>query len=379
MPLRPIVTATLLAGVTLLLYTFRLGAAPLSADEASHLQQALSVSGGSTPLFFHVEGEKWLQPIAVYATALLHAAGAGQMSGRLASALVGAIDVALVLAAARMIFSREWIAVATAGVLLASPAHWMFARLGTDAIFPVPFMLLWLIGMLRFFRWDSPASLALAGASLGIGVYAHQTAPLVMAWLWVMSLVALLAARRTPLRNVAVLMVSFALTLAPLAVWFTLHPTTYMDTFGRWAILKAHIRFPLDGLRAQINWNTLSNRASLFWGMLDPSFLFFATRANPVAPLLLCSALLVPLGVLHLITSAQTGTRVVLLAAALVPPLVASTFGLSQDLGGLVAMTAAVALLAGAGVQSLKDRSTAWTVVTVALVIASVVQLAALR
>lgn len=336
-------------------------AAPLTADErvfASHAATALT----SRPLFFHVEGESWLQPVAVYAAALFRQAGAGDASGRVAATIVGALNVALVFIVARMLFVRMSLALCAALLAMLTPAHWWHAQLGTDAIFPVPFILLWMIAMLRFFRLDSPAMLALAGLSLGAGVYTHPVAPLTMTGLWIATVGALAASRRLSVRGTSMLAAGFAIMLVPAALWFASHPDTYPDTFGRWAVLKAHARFPLEGLRAQINWNTLSNRASLFWGLLDPSFLFFASAGRITAPFLLCSLVLVPLGLIRALALTQPGHRAVLLSAAIVPPLVAATFGRPQDLSMVVMMPAAAALLAATGVDSLagRHRAVAW-------------------
>ena len=54
MRLRPIATACVLAGITLLLYAFRLSAPPLTPTESVFNTQAQSIRGGHTPLFFHV-------------------------------------------------------------------------------------------------------------------------------------------------------------------------------------------------------------------------------------------------------------------------------------------------------------------------------------
>ena len=54
-------------------------------------------------------------------------------------------------------------------------------------------------------------------------------------------------------------------------------------------MFAAHLRIPLDGVRAFVNPGTLGNRASLYWGFWDPSWLFFIT-ANWPAPLLLIFA-----------------------------------------------------------------------------------------
>jgi 4-amino-4-deoxy-L-arabinose transferase-like glycosyltransferase len=375
MRLQPIVTACLLAGVALLLYGFRIVNAPLNAEETIFVEQARSLDR-STPLFFHVRDERWLQPIAVYAHAFARAVGAGDMSGRVASTIAGAADVALVFAVVRLA-GREWIAVAAALLLLLTPAHWSYARLGTDAIFPAPFVLAWLLGMLKYFQRDRAWALALAGTALGLGTYTHQTAPLTMAWLLALSTAAVIATRGTSVRALAVLIATYAALLLPAALWFAQSPTTYMDTFGRWAILAAHIRFPLDGLRAQINWNTLSNRASLFWSFLDPSFLFFAARGASVAPMLACSAILIPLGALRVLASSERGARIVLLSAGAVPVIIASTFGQPMDFGNAIVMIAIAAVFAAAGLESLKSRSPAWSWVAGASALVSLVQLLA--
>jgi 4-amino-4-deoxy-L-arabinose transferase-like glycosyltransferase len=375
MRLQPIITACLLAGVTLLLYGFRIAAAPLSADESIFVAQARTI-GPSFPLFFHVGDEHWLQPAAVYAHALVRAIGAGDASGRVASAIAGAADVALVFAVVR-VFAREWIAVAAALLLLLTPAHWSYARLGTDAILPAPFVLIWLLGMLNYFTRHQSRALGIAGVALGIGTYTHQTAPLTMAWLAVISMAAVLAARPSTMRAVAALFAPYALLLLPAAAWFAQSPASYMDTFGRWAVLAAHVRFPLDGLRAQVNWNTLSNRAALFWSFVDPSMLFFAARGAAVAPMLACAAILVPLGALRILASSERGARVVLVSAAVVPIVIASTFGGPANLANAVAMMALAAVLAAAGLESLRSRSRAWSWLTGVTAIVSLVQLLA--
>ena len=370
---QPIITACLLAGVTLLLYGFRIAAEPLSAEETVFVEQARSLDQ-SMPLFFHVRDEHWLQPIAVYAQAIARVVGAGDMAGRVAATIAAAANVALVFAVVRLA-GREWIAVAAAFLLLLTPAHWTYARLGTDAILPASFVLLWLLGILTYFRREQAWMLVLAGGALGLGTYAHQTAPLTMAWLLVVSVIAVIGARGWGGRVLAALIAPYAFLLLPALVWFAQSPGTYMDTFGRWAVLAAHIRFPLDGLRAQINWNTLSNRASLFWSFLDPSFLFFAARGAAVAPMLACSALLIPLGVLRVLSSSEAGARIVLLSAAVVPVLMASTFGQPKDLGNAIVMIAIAAVLAASGLESLKSRSAAWSWLAGAMVLVSIVQL----
>ena len=327
------------------------------------------------PLLFHVDGDRWLQPVAVYAAAAVRAVGGGDFSGRIASAIAGALDIALLFAAMQSVTSYR-IALGAAILLLATPAHFWFARLGTDAIFPVPFVLGWLTAALRFVHFDSRKALLTGGLLLGAGVYSHPTAPLLMAWLLAALLLATIAGRRSLVSTTAISIGAFALMLAPLATWFWLHPERYGDTYGRWAVFAAHLRFPVDGLRAQVNWNTLSNRTNIFWGLLDPSFNFFPLTNTTIAPFLVLSALTVPLGLVRAATADLTAERIIVIAMAVVPPVVACTFGQPQDLSLVVTLSAAAAVLTAYGLASVTHRPSWWTWLACALAAASIYQFA---
>lgn len=372
---RPILTACVLAALTVLAYSLNLRATALSAEERIFAEQARAPRT-SLDVFVHVADENWLQPAAVYAPVIVRRLGGGDYSGRMASIAIGALNVALVYGAVRLL-APEWVAIASALLLLATPAHAWFARLGTDAIYPVPFVLVWMIAMLRFVQFDNPRALMAAAAALGVGIYTHPAAPLTMGWLWIATLIGLVAWRRVAIRNLAALVIGLLVPLIPAAYWFARHPATYNDTFGRWAVFAAHMRFPLDGLRAQMNWNTVGNRASIFWGLIDPSFLLFAPEGRTIAPFLLCSAVLGGLGLARLLTTAQSPHRMLLLSALFIPLLIASTFGQPHALAMAATLSAAAALIAGVGVDSLKTRPGYWTWLTVAAVAASIYEIVA--
>jgi hypothetical protein len=39
--------------------------------------------------------------------------------------------------------------------------------------------------------------------------------------------------------------IAAAAVTVPIALWFMVHPASYVDTFGRWFLHAAHIRNPL--------------------------------------------------------------------------------------------------------------------------------------
>jgi 4-amino-4-deoxy-L-arabinose transferase-like glycosyltransferase len=315
--LRPVLTACLLAGVTLLLYGYRLTLEPASPLELQIIGQARA---GSGPLFFHVADDQWLQPIPVYAAAIGALFGGGDASARLATVVLAAVNVALLFLCASRLFGGRLAAFVSPLLLLATPAHIAYGRSGSDAIVSVPFVLLWLLAMLRFWTYDSPASILAAGAALGAGVYSNRAAPLTMGFLLVVSLAALMSGGRK-WRAAALLMAAFGASLIPAVAWFALNPDTYRDTFGRWAIHLAHVRNPIDGVRAFLNWNTLGNRASLYWGFLDPAWLFFENV------FLLVSLPLMLLGVASWRRVLPRHAMILVAGGAIVAPLAGSSFG----------------------------------------------------
>jgi len=349
MRLQPIVTACLLAGLTLLLYGFRLTAAAVTPEESAFNRSAPTVRSGATPLFFHLRDEHWLQPLAVYANRAMRAAGGGDIAGRIASAALGAADVGLVFLIAHLVTGRAWIGIVAALLLMATPAHWSLAQRGTDAIFPAPLVLLWLWNALLFLKRDSMRSLATAAAALGVCVYSHPAGPLTAAFLWALTLI--VARRRHRVRLFTATLV-FGAAWLPAAWWFFRHPDTYADTFGRWVVFAAHVRDPIAGLQAQINSNTLGVRASLYWGFWDPSWLFF-TAKDAAAPMLLISLPLIVLGIVSCLRQADRSVGAILICGALILPIAGATFGLPHYAPDAAAVFPVLALLSGLGVDYL--------------------------
>ena len=215
---------------------------------------------------------------------------------------------------------------------------------------PVPLLLLWLLNVLRFLERDALRTLTLAAAMLGISTYTHPAAPLTAMFLWALTVV--VARRRNPTRLIAATAV-FGAAWLPAAVWFLRHADTYPDTFGRWFVLAAHLRTPIDGLRAFFNTGTLGNRASMYWGFWDPAWLFISTAESP-APLLVIAAPLIALGLLRSATHVPRDAAMLLVGALLVAPLAGATFGLPHYLSDATIVMPILALFSAIGVASRK-------------------------
>jgi hypothetical protein len=347
MRLHPIVMACVLAGITLLLYAFDLSAAPLTTEESIFNNQGQSLRAGPPPLFFHVRNEHWRQPIGVYSNAAVRAIGGDDMSSRIVSVVVGAVNVALVFLIAHAMTGRALVGIFAAVILIFTPAHWSIAQLGTDAILPVPLVLLWLWGSMRFFKFDR--GLPVAAAALGLSVYAHPAGPLTAVFLWLLTLI---VARRRNSQPLVVSTLVFGLAWMPAAAWFYRHPADYADTFGRWFVFAAHLRNPIDGLLAFFNLNTLGTRAALYWDFWDPSWLFFRDGNTP-APLLMIAAPFIVIGLYRCVKLVSRESAATVIGALAIVPLAGATFLVLHYIPDAASVLPILALLAGLGLDQL--------------------------
>ncbi len=350
-------------------YAISIGNSPLSPAENELSHQAAAIGDGATgyPLFFRLSDDRWLQPIAVYSTALIGLVASPEAAGRLAAAGVGALNVALMFVLCRRLLASAPLAVGAALLLMITPAHFVFARSGIDAIYPLPFVLAWLLAIAAYFDGGDRRQAAAGGLALGIGVFTHPSAPWTMGTLLVVTLLAIWLSGR---RRAVILAVPAGAFLAPLLIavaWFAANPSAYPDTFGRWAIHAAHLRSPLDGVLAFVNWNTLGTRLSLYWGSFDPSWLFFDGPASPAlplrgaAPFLFATAFALVAGVSQRLRGGFTPVTLLVLAGVAVAPLAAATFGSPHAIGDFLVMVPLVVVLAACGVASWLARGDAFS------------------
>ena len=348
----PAITACLLALATSIFYGVALGRQPIGPDEARIVSQAQQpVQGVPAPVIN--AGDRWLQPLNVYATKLAHVVRPGFFAGRWASVIVAAISAGVLFMVGWRIFGGYIASLAAGLALIFMPAFMTYGRQGLEPIYIVPFVVIWLYALAGFIEKDRPSQIAAASAALGAGVYSTTAAPLTMAFLWLTMIVVLVAVRRLKLATLGIAAASFIVMLAPLAIWFGLHRDTYMDTYGGWAIHPAHIRNPVDGVLAFVNRNTLGTRASTYWSLIDPSYLFFAS-AEGRAPLHWIIAPLLAVGIYRCVTKPRAMALVVL-AGALIAPLAGASFGQPRYIANALALLPFLALLAGYGVDQIRE------------------------
>jgi hypothetical protein len=352
--LRSIAIAGLLALATFTLYWLGTASGTAGPHQAGILNQATKAR--DFPLFFRDDVAGWLQPVPVYFAAVL---------GRSATLLIGAINVGLLYAVATRLFMKGGLAVCAALILALTPVHAQYSQSPDQAIYSLPFVLGWLLCVLSFLDVQRVGRLFASGLCLGVGIYTQPAAPITMAALLLLTLAALGVEGHKRLKPYVIVIVGFVLPMLPMVPWFAIYPETYPDTMGAWAIQKAHVRFPLDGIRAFLNWNTLSSRVSIYWGTLNPSFLFFRSETMPASglaspPFLFSVAVLAPVGIGRALTSMRPSIALLLVGGVLTAPLAASTLGQRHPIDGAMPLVAFMTCLSGLGVAQLLESPVKW-------------------
>ena len=287
-------TALLVAAATAVLYLPRLGIAPiyLAPDEvfiALHAQSIATTGrdAGGRRLPFYIEYEYlvsdanrpirhgWLPPIIYYAMAIgLRVLPLSEWSIRVPTVLVGVIDVVLMYVIGRRLFKREWIALLAAALLALTPAHFIHSRLAMDYLYPVPFVLAWLLGLLAHLDDRRDAPLFAGTLALGVGLYSYIAAVLVMPLYFLLTLLVLMWDRR-PRRAYAVAAVGFLLPALASLPWLAAHPTAIADILSKYGVDDSSGATIARSLRGLVTFHAIGDQLSRLWIFFDPRFLFF--------------------------------------------------------------------------------------------------------
>lgn len=367
--------------MTAALYLPRLGSAPIymMPDEVVIAvdAHAIATTGHDAyhdrflPLYFQFtrlyvdhEGrrsirESWMPPILFYAVAAtLKVLPFNERTVRLPTALVGILDVLLLYFAARRLFRREWPAVLAAALLALTPAHLIHSRLTADYLFPVPFVLGWLVCLLAFMDEGRPRQLFGAGLCLGVGLYSYIASAIVMP-LYLLVTFVLLAWQRRPLRAYGLAAFAFLLPTLFGLPWFAGHLGLIHDTLFKYDVYGTTAAGPLEAARAFLSYHHIGDLISLYWGFFNPRFLFFdgpmemMYSTREVGVFLLAVAPLLAAGLYAALRGPLRPPSAAVLLGLLVAPMAATLVNVSDAIYRALEMLPFVALLAAAGAETL--------------------------
>ena len=283
--------AALLAIVAFGLYSYRAGQPSQAANEKplTAAVDLLTARGGHDdagrflPAFVRVSSDLWLPPVPAYTTLAIATVRRAQPPGRQAAAVFGALGVALAYVFACDLFRQRafgWIA---ALLLLSNPAYVTSARTGAlDGVWVIPPLLLSLLAVRSFAETRSRWSLAAAAAALVGCAYAQPSGPFLGVIVGTTAVTGLGRARLLSVRDTWPAAIAAAAVALPMALWFVVHPASYVDTLGRWFLHPAYIRNPWSLVIRLMNWFSLAEWASIYWNFFDPTRLLYSA-AGPAS------------------------------------------------------------------------------------------------
>jgi hypothetical protein len=190
-------------------------------------------------------------------------------------------------------------------MLALSPAHFIHSRYGMDYLYPVPFVLAWLL-CLVLFNERGQTWLLIAGASvLGAGFYSY-IASIVLMPVYVALTCLMLARRNAPRRSFLLTLGAFAPWLIPFLMWIARHPTAYRATVEKYGLYDPNSMDAVQGFRSFISYESVSARLSDFWNFYNPSFLFFGSGTKLMFSTNRAGVFLLPVAIFLLIGVAET-------------------------------------------------------------------------
>jgi 4-amino-4-deoxy-L-arabinose transferase-like glycosyltransferase len=283
-------TIGVLAVAAFALYAWQLGRAPVYAspdeviiavDAHALASTGRDIYGRWLPLYFQVQmpGETrmgWFTPAIFYLSALFQKIlPFSESTIRLPSVCIGVVDVVLMYFIGLRIFRRDGLAIAAAVLLALTPAHFILSRYALDYLYPLPFVLGWLLCLLAFLDDARPIRIVTASFLLGVGFFSYIGSVAMMPLYFVATAIAI-GFRRDRLRLWYLAAAGFGLPLTVLVPWLIAHPTAVADTAQRYELYDARHLNALQGLRAFLSYPNLDHLASLYWSFFNPSFLFFS-------------------------------------------------------------------------------------------------------
>lgn len=269
-----------------LLYAHRLEFAPphLEIDEVLIAVDAHAIAttgrdlrGELLPLYSQTAEHSWYQPFVIYLTALvLKIAPLSEWAIRLPTVCIAIVNIVLMYLVARHLYGGDLPGIVAAAMLALSPAHFIHTRYAMDYIYPVPFILAWLLCLVlyneRRRRW-----LLVAGmTALGIGFYSYISSIVMMPLYFVLTCL-MLAWQKEPPRAYRLAAAAFVPWLAPFIVWLARHPAAYGATIQKYGVYDANQLNAVQGLRSFLSFTSVSQHLSQYWNFFNPSFLFFGS------------------------------------------------------------------------------------------------------
>ena len=324
----------------------------LHRDEVDIALQAHAISttgrdldGRLLPLYFRMHNlgpTVWFHPLIVYVTAVfLWFLPFTEAALRFPTTVVATLDVVLMYFVARRLFGTERWAFFAAALLAATPAHFLHGRLVFDFIYPLPFVLTWLLLLLKYLDAGRPWLLFASTTALGVGVFSYIASVIMMPVYLALTALVLGSRRRISMRTFAIAAAGFLWPLLLWIPWLATQPTFVAEVLNRYGVTGgaesiaiapagSSIAEFVRSAASHVRFSKIAERVTLYWAFFDPAFLYLIggftrmTNSTRLAGVfLLPFILLVPLGLVQMVTVRRSVISVVIVTGFCLAPLAA--------------------------------------------------------
>jgi hypothetical protein len=284
--------------------------------------------------------------------------------------LVELADVALTYFVARRIFKQRFMAVVAAGLMALTPAHFIYSRLAVSRLYPLPFVLAWLLSVATFEERGRLSFLCAGACILGIGVYANSASVVLMPACLLLTCLAIHLEGRGTLRSYSVAVAGFILPVLPFIAWHLRHPELHIQQISSHSLYDATRLDPLQGLSELMNVASLTERSSVYWDYFNPSFLFLSAGTSLTEAMrdtgvfLFPIAVVLPVGLYRIATHRHMPLALLLPLGLLSAPLASTLLAERYQIHRALLMLPFAILIATVGVEVfLSARKRAWRLV----------------
>ena len=214
-----------------------------------------------------IADNSWFHPAIVYFMAPFVAVlPLSEAVIRFPSVVVGIVNVCLLFLIARRIFGSDRYAFLAAGLLALTPTHILHSRMAMDYLYPVPFVMGWLMCLLIYLERRRLKWLFIAGLLLGFGFYSYIASVVMMPLYLLLTVVVLFRSVTRPFKECLVAGAGFAAPLTIVVLWLAANPAVIEETLSRYAVSSDSV--------TGMAFSDLTRRLSIYWSFFDPGFLF---------------------------------------------------------------------------------------------------------
>ena len=300
------VVLALLLAASAVLYFYRLDSAPphTQIDEAMIAINAHAIAttgrdigGAFLPLYTQTDKQSWYQPVVIYTRVLTFMVlPLNEWSMRVPTVLLALTNIALMFLLILRLYGNVPLATAAGGMLALTPGHFIHGRYGLDYLYPVTFILGWLLCLAAYREHKRERQLWMAAGVLGLGFYCYISSIVLMP-LYLALMLVMLPAQHPLRRRVLGSVATFAALLLPFLIWVISHPEAYGATVSKYGLYDNSQLNAAQGLRSSVSFLGVSQRLSQYWNYFDPSLLFFGSGIKVQFSTSLVGVFLLPVAV----------------------------------------------------------------------------------